>query len=107
MQESKAGAQEGDTDRKAGAQEGDTDRVSASASKTSVTEIIQMSMMQVGVEELPSLVPHLLKVMKKGVGVATKVKAAQLIITLVSQSREDLTPYASKGCQLVMGLRYI
>ena len=91
----------------AGAQEV-IDTVRVSASKTSpVMEIIQISMVQVGVEELPSLVPRLLEIMKKGVGVATKVMAAQLIITLVSQSREDLTPYASKGCKLVMGLRYI
>jgi len=74
------------------------DNYRVSASKTSpAMEIIQVCMVQVGTEELPSFVPRLLEVMKKGVGVATKVTAIQLVITLVSQSREDLTPYASKG----------
>ena len=81
---------------KSGLQEKLDDLRVAATKSSPMMDIIQECMVQVGAEQLPMLVPRLLEVMKKGVGLATKVTAAQLVVSLVSQSRQDLTPFAGQ-----------
>lgn len=50
---------------------------------------------QVEKEQLAELVPGVVEVMKRGVGMATKVAAAQVVTSLVHHNRNELTPYAS------------
>ena len=83
------------------------DELRVSASKVSpMMKVIHECMVQVGVEQLPLLVPRLLDIMKKGVGLSTKVSAAQLVVSLVSQSREDLTPFAGLSHQQLIQIVY-
>ena len=74
------------------------DNIRVSATKSSpMMETVQLCVPQVGPEELPSLVPRLVEVMKSGVGLATKVASAQFVVLLVHHCLNDLTPFAGEG----------
>ena len=74
------------------------DNIRVSATKSSpMMETVQLCVPQVGPEELPSLVPCLVEVMKSGVGLATKVASAQFVVLLVHHCLSDLTPFAGEG----------
>lgn len=70
-------------------------RVAASRSSP-MMETVQLCVQQVGPEELVSLVPRLVDVMKSGVGLATKVSSAQFVVLLTHHSLHTLTPFAGR-----------
>ena len=73
----------------------------AVAKSSPMMEVINLCIAQVGTEELGSLIPKLIDVMKSGVGLRTKVASAQLVISLVHHCLHDLTPFTGKMMQLV------
>ncbi|XP_064386642.1 proteasome adapter and scaffold protein ECM29-like isoform X2 [Halichondria panicea] len=73
------------------------DDLRVAASKSSpLMEIVNLCTQQVDTDVLSSLIPRLVEVLKRGVGLGTKVAAAQVVVSLVHHCLHDLTPYAGK-----------
>ena len=70
-------------------------RVAVSRSSP-MMEVVEKCLAQVGKEQLPLLLPNLLEVMKRGVGLGTRVAMAQFVVSLISQCGKDLTPFAGR-----------
>ncbi len=75
----------------------------SSSKHSPMMETVQHCLLQVGAEELVSLVPRLAEVMKTGVGLATKVSCAQFVVLLVHHSLSELTPFAGKLMTALIG----
>ena len=74
------------------------DELRVSASKSSpMMETVRLCVQQAGAEELVPLVPRLVEVMKRGVGLSTKAAAAQLVVLLVHHCLHMLTPFAGES----------
>lgn len=73
------------------------DQARVSSSKGSpMLEIINMNIQFIDAKIMEELIPKLIEIIKKGLGVSTKAGLGHLITTLINQSPTIITPYAGK-----------